>query len=104
MKWSLWATYWWWQGVAWAGSPLYRSQSTLSGWLSSSSSISDQMASLTPPIPPPSWTHTPEEVLKITKDVIAKDRELMDKIAALPASECNFATVRNHVSRHFKRT
>jgi hypothetical protein len=51
------------------------------------------MANLTPPQPPPVWTHTPEEVLTLTKEAIKKDREVQDQVAELPASECNFDTV-----------
>ena len=51
------------------------------------------MANLTPPQPPPVWTHTPKDVLDLTKEAIKKDREVQDKIAKLPASECNFDTV-----------
>ncbi|THH01901.1 hypothetical protein EW026_g869 [Hermanssonia centrifuga] len=51
------------------------------------------MASLTPPQATLSWTHSPEDVHRITKETIAKDRELMNKIAALSPSECNFETV-----------
>jgi metallopeptidase MepB len=51
------------------------------------------MANLTPPQPPPVWTHTPKDVLDLTKEAIKKDREVQDKIAKLPASECNFETV-----------
>ena len=58
------------------------------------------MASLTPPQPPPKWTHTPEEVESLTKAMIDKDRKLMDAIAALKAEDCNFDTVRPH-SRSF---
>jgi hypothetical protein len=65
-------------------------RSSLSGIFDISSS---NMANLTPPHPPPSWTHTPEEVLKLTKEAIEKDRAVQDQIAKLPASECNFDTV-----------
>ena len=51
------------------------------------------MANLTPPQPPPVWTHTPEDVLKSTKEAIQKDREVQDKVANLPPSECNFESV-----------
>jgi hypothetical protein len=51
------------------------------------------MANFTPPQPPPVWTHTPEDVLNLTKEAIKKDREVQDKVAELPASECNFDTV-----------
>ncbi|KAH9939164.1 Metalloprotease [Amylocystis lapponica] len=64
-----------------------RSQSTLSF------SIPTAMVSLTPPQPPPIWTHSAEDVLSITKDAIARDRELQDKIAALAPADCNFSSV-----------
>ncbi|KAH9080477.1 Metalloprotease [Lactarius deliciosus] len=51
------------------------------------------MVNLTPPQPPPVWTHTPEEVIKLTKEAIDKDREVQDQVAKLPASECNFDTL-----------
>ena len=51
------------------------------------------MANLTPPQPPPLWTHSPEDVINLTKEAIRKDREVQDRIAKLPASECNFETV-----------
>ncbi|KAH9002641.1 Metalloprotease [Lactarius hatsudake] len=51
------------------------------------------MANLTPPQPPPLWTHTPEEVIKLTKEAIDNDRKVQDQVAKLPASECNFDTV-----------
>jgi hypothetical protein len=35
----------------------------------------------------------PEDVLNLTKEAIKKDREVQDKVAELPASECNFDTV-----------
>lgn len=83
--------------AAWGTTQLFRYQSTLSGLFSSISSISDNMAALTPPVLPPSWTHSAEDVLRITKGLIAKDRELNDKIAALPAEECNFESVCIHL-------
>ncbi|KAI9509217.1 Metalloprotease [Russula earlei] len=51
------------------------------------------MANLTPPQPPPSWTHTPEDILKLTKEAIERDREVRDRVAKLPPSECQFETV-----------
>ena len=51
------------------------------------------MANLTPPQPPPVWTHTPKDVIYLTEEAIRKDREVQDKIAKLPVSECNFDTV-----------
>lgn len=69
------------------------------GWMYRSISIlksdcDSKMASLTPPQQPISWTHTPTEVVSITKDLIEKNRKLLDKIAALPHKDCNFESVR----------
>lgn len=72
----------------------YRSQSTLSG-LFSLSTADSIMASLNPPQAAPKWTHTPEEVLKLTKDAIAEYRALEDRVASLKPEDCNFETVRN---------
>jgi hypothetical protein len=77
--------------------PLWRTSIRFSSSLSSifalSSLSSSNMANLTPPQPPPVWTHTPEDVLHLTKEAIEKDREVQDRIGKLPASECNFETV-----------
>jgi hypothetical protein len=54
---------------------------------------SSNLANLTPPQPPPVWGHSPEDVIKLTKEAIDKDREVQDRVARLPASECNFDTV-----------
>jgi hypothetical protein len=51
------------------------------------------MVNLTPPQPPPVWTHTPEDVLRLTKEAIEKDRSVKDQVANLPVSNCNFDTV-----------
>ncbi|KAF7792616.1 hypothetical protein EIP86_003713 [Pleurotus ostreatoroseus] len=60
------------------------------------SSISDSaaMSSLTPPQPAPSWTHSPEDVARITKETIDKDRKLTDEVAALKESDCTFENLR----------
>ena len=77
--------------------PLWRTairfSSSLSSIFAPSSLSSSNMANLTPPQPPPVWTHTPEEVLYLTKEAIEKDREVQDRIGKLPVSECNFETV-----------
>jgi hypothetical protein len=70
-----------------------RFSSSLSSIFAPSSLSSPNMANLTPPQPPPVWTHTPKDVLDLTKEAIKKDREVQDRIAKLPASECNFETV-----------
>ena len=66
---------------------------TLSSIFHTSSLSSFNMTNLTPPQPPPVWTHTPEDVLRLTKEAINKDREVQDRVAKLPVSECNFDTV-----------
>ena len=48
---------------------------------------------LIPPQPPPVWMHTPEDVLRLTKEAIEKDQRVQNQVARLPASECNFNTV-----------
>ena len=45
------------------------------------------------PQEPLKWTHTPEEVIPLTKEQIEEDRKFLDKIGALPEAECNFETV-----------
>lgn len=74
--------------------PLWRTSIRFSSSLFAPSSLSSSnMANLTPPQPPPVWTHTPTDVLDLTKEAIRKDREVQDKVAKLPASGCNFETV-----------
>ncbi|KAI0050407.1 metallopeptidase MepB [Auriscalpium vulgare] len=51
------------------------------------------MASLTPPQPAPSWSHSAKEILDLTKEAIEKERTLQDKIAALPDEEATFESV-----------
>lgn len=51
------------------------------------------MSSLKPPQAPLPWNHTTEDIAKLTKDTIAKDRDLNDKIAALDEKDCNFDSV-----------
>jgi hypothetical protein len=71
----------------------FSTTSPLSSIFDISSLSSSNMANLTPPQPPPVWTHTPEVVLTLTKEAINKDREVQDRVAKLPPSECNFDTV-----------
>ncbi|KAL0067865.1 metalloendopeptidase [Marasmius tenuissimus] len=49
--------------------------------------------SIKPPQAPPSWNHTPEEITKLTQELIDRDRAVQDKIAALPEKDCNFKSV-----------
>src|ERR1700723_791159 len=51
------------------------------------------MASLIPPQPAISWNHSVSEVTAAAKEVIAKDRQVLDQIAALPPKDCNFESV-----------
>ena len=52
------------------------------------------MSNLTPPQPPPTWTHTPEEVTTSIKEFIDKDRKFWDDVGLLPEEECTFESVR----------
>ena len=55
------------------------------------------MTQLTPPQPPPRWTHTAAEIRDITAAAIADNRTLQDKIAKLKPEECTLETVRRRV-------
>ncbi|KAF7346236.1 Metallopeptidase MepB [Mycena sanguinolenta] len=48
---------------------------------------------ITPPQPPPEWTHSAEDVVKLTKECIASHRAVEDKIGALPPSDCTYESV-----------
>lgn len=56
---------------------------------------SNPSMSLTPPQAPPEWNHSASDILKLTKEAIASDRELQDKIGALAAKDCTYASVSN---------
>ena len=45
------------------------------------------------PQEPLKWTHTPEEVISLTKEQIDADRKFLDRIGALSEEECNFESV-----------
>ncbi|KAG6917455.1 hypothetical protein DXG01_002432 [Tephrocybe rancida] len=49
--------------------------------------------SLTPPQPPPSWNHSPEELTRLNTEYIAANRAIQDAIAALAPKDCNFTSV-----------
>lgn len=72
---------------------LFSVSSASSGIFDTSSFSSSNMVNLKPPQPAPAWGHTPEDVIKLTKEAIDKDRDVQDRVAKLPASECNFDTV-----------
>lgn len=50
--------------------------------------------SLTPPQAAPSWNHTAEDIISLTKDAIAKHKATDDKVGALAPEDCNFESVR----------
>ena len=77
---------------------LHRSQSTLAG-LFSLSQPDPTMASLNPPQAAPKWSHSPEDVLALTKTAIEADRAVLDKVAALKPEECTFESVRAFLLR-----
>jgi hypothetical protein len=52
-----------------------------------------QMPSMNPPQPPPSWSHTADDIAKLTREAIARQRKLYDRVAGLSATECNFDSV-----------
>jgi len=48
---------------------------------------------LTPPQSAPSWNHSAEDILRLTKELIEKDRAHQDKIGLLAPKDCNFNSV-----------
>ncbi|KAJ7670262.1 hypothetical protein B0H17DRAFT_948922 [Mycena rosella] len=48
---------------------------------------------ISPPQPPPEWTHTPEQVATFTNQAISSHRAVEDKIGALQPSECNYESL-----------
>ncbi|KAJ7935586.1 metallopeptidase MepB [Mycena leptocephala] len=55
--------------------------------------ITSTPMSIPPPQPPPEWTHTPDDVAKLTKQAIATHKAVEDKISALKSSECTYESV-----------
>ncbi|KAJ7134561.1 hypothetical protein C8R44DRAFT_770807 [Mycena epipterygia] len=43
--------------------------------------------------PPPNWTHTPEDVARLTKEAINNHRAVEDKIGTLQPSECTYESL-----------
>ncbi|KAJ7794145.1 hypothetical protein B0H14DRAFT_2923888 [Mycena olivaceomarginata] len=48
---------------------------------------------ITPPQPPPEWTHTPEDVGRLTKEAIDSHRAVEDQIGALQPSDCTYESL-----------
>ena len=59
------------------------------------SSLATNMPGLTPPQPPPTWKHTPNDIQELVKKTIDDVKQVLDKIGSLSASECNFESVSN---------
>lgn len=73
---------------------MIRSMHSVQGLLSALTFTStNYMTSLIPPQPAPIWTHSADDVMRLTKEAIAEDREVQNKVAALPPQDCNFASV-----------
>ena len=53
----------------------------------------NHISTLKLPQEPLKWTHTPVEVISLTKEQIDEDRKFLDGIGALPEEHCNFETV-----------
>ncbi|KAF8225878.1 metallopeptidase MepB [Tricholoma matsutake] len=49
--------------------------------------------SLTPPQAPPAWNHSAEDITRLTKEFIANNRAVEDKVGALAPKDCNFQSV-----------
>ncbi|KAG6866294.1 hypothetical protein C0991_006390 [Blastosporella zonata] len=49
--------------------------------------------SLTPPQPPPSWSHSPDDIPRLNNEYIAANRAVQDAIGALDPKDCNFPSV-----------
>ena len=50
--------------------------------------------SLTPPQPPPVWNHSAEDIVRLTKEAIEKDRTVQDAVGKLDPKDCTFESVR----------
>ena len=51
-------------------------------------------SSLIIPQKPLKWDHSPEDITRLAKELIENDRAALNKVAALPAKNCNFSSVR----------
>lgn len=71
-----------------------RSLSTAQSIFSFTSSTNSNMANLTPPQAAPSWNHSAQDVMSLTKAAIEEDRKVQDTVGGLAAKDCNFQSVR----------
>lgn len=54
---------------------------------------SSNIMSLIPPQTPPSWEHSAEDIMNLTKASIEKYRSVLDQVGALDAKDANFESV-----------
>ena len=74
--------------------PIFRRLSIDFRSISFLSATTDSMvSSLVPPQPALSWDHSPQDIKRLTADLIAKDRAVSDNVGALKPDECNFKSV-----------
>ena len=59
---------------------------------------SSSMSSITPLQAPPTWSHTPEELLELTKQALDRVKRIYDEVSALDAKDCNFESVSTYNS------
>ncbi|TFY78786.1 hypothetical protein EWM64_g5225 [Hericium alpestre] len=51
------------------------------------------MPALVPPQDAPKWTHSAEDIIKLTKEAIEGERQLHDKVAGLSPEQCTYGSV-----------
>ena len=52
------------------------------------------MTLLNPPQSAPSWTHSPDDLIRITKEAIEQHRKIADEVASIKDADCTFENVR----------
>jgi len=63
----------------------------------SASSFTANTMTLTPPQAPPLWSHSADDITKLTKESIETYRKVMDKVGALEPKDATFESVRLHL-------
>lgn len=61
-------------------------------------SISHPPMNLTPPVPPPTWDHSAEDIAKLISQYIQRNKTIQDKVGGLSSEQCNFESVSNLIS------
>jgi hypothetical protein len=99
-------------GVGWAGAPgvgLVAANSSIAGHVLDSCGdtrtryrfcrslsllpLVKHSMSLIPPQSPPYWNHSPDDILKLTKEAIEYDRAIQDRVGRLDPKDCTFDSV-----------